>query len=324
MHRGGGTTSEGLGRRLPRAATSRDRHAPHVPGRHYLAGSSGDAATAARVFQARPAGSGRANSWQRERQAWGGSLLPPGAPLHLTAGRRGPARPAPELKHPERAKRRRSPARSLPPQSPKGGHLPGVPVGVARCPGPAPTPRPPAGPGRGGRRERCGGGSLQPRARPPRTKSARRPPLPPVTSPPSHPASAHAALSLPSSSLTPPPLRSRSPHLSSSCIPGQSSSCSQSGPCPRAASLPLTAPSARRRPNPEPKPCAPPGFAARIAAGSATTAIHTLSSRGPRPLPPSNGAHHWSDGIRLNQWEAPLLLPGLRALSWRRPVSRPA
>lgn len=53
-------------------------------------------------------------------------------------------------------------------------------------------------------------------------------------------------------------------------------------------------------------------LSARISDGCAGTQTHTLSSCGPRPpalasRPSSNGAHHWSDVIWLDQWETPLV-----------------
>uniref|UniRef100_A0A667FTW1 ERCC excision repair 8, CSA ubiquitin ligase complex subunit n=1 Tax=Lynx canadensis TaxID=61383 RepID=A0A667FTW1_LYNCA len=55
-------------------------------------------------------------------------------------------------------------------------------------------------------------------------------------------------------------------------------------------------------------------LSARISDGSARTQTHALSSRGPRPptlasRPSSNGAHHWSGVIWLDQWETPLVQP---------------
>lgn len=48
--------------------------------------------------------------------------------------------------------------------------------------------------------------------------------------------------------------------------------------------------------------------------GFPPTSIRVLSNK---------GALHWSDGITLNQWEASLLQPRLRVLSWQRPVHKP-
>lgn len=132
------------------------------------------------------------------------------------------------------------------------------------------------------------------------------------------------------------PLPSLSSHLSSSCTPGYNSICSRTGLCPLALSLPLTVLSAGRRTNAETNPYCPTSSGA--AGGGICRNISNQSGNAPAADPAhqrrgvpstfirvlsSKGALHWSDGITLNQWEAPLLQPRLRVLSWQRPVLKP-
>ena len=132
------------------------------------------------------------------------------------------------------------------------------------------------------------------------------------------------------------PLPSLSSHLSNSCTPEYNSICSRTGLCPLALSLPWTVLSAGRRTNAETNPCY--STSSRAGGGGICPDLSNQSGNAPaadpahqrRGVPPTSiralsnkGALHWSDGIMLNQWEASLLQPRLRVLSWQRPVLKP-